>query len=86
MKTLSDSEDVTARHTRKCMKTDRFNRVLVGRDNARKDCSSTLYIKDVTNMVRNQVEFCGNVDVMFGPEMEDTSSRVASPIMNATYV
>lgn len=65
IKGLVDSKHVITRNKRKLMKDFAVHRVLVGRDNAKKDCCSPLYPKGVTDIFQKQVEFCGEDIIIF---------------------
>lgn len=49
---------------RELTKDDGFHRVLVRGGNPKKDGYSTLYVKDVTTMLRKQDGFCGKGVIM----------------------
>lgn len=56
------------------MEDDGFNRVLVRCSSAVKDGYGTLYIKDVTEMFREQIKTSRNRDIMFQYERRNALS------------
>lgn len=52
----------------------------------KKEIDRPLYLEDVTEIPRGQVEFCGNEDVMLRQEHRHALSRVVSPRMTKTYI
>lgn len=43
-------------------------------------------MKDVTEVLRKEVELCEDEDIMFRPEREDGSTSVTSPYMRTKYI
>lgn len=52
-----------------------FRRVVLNRRNTKKDGCGTLGLMNMTEMLRWQVENCGNVDKMFRPGHESLFER-----------
>lgn len=59
------------------MKDDSFNRFLVRVSNAKKDGYGTIYLKDMIEVLRREVEFCGK-GVILRAEQNNALSRVLS--------
>lgn len=68
------------------MRADGFQSIVVRGSSADRDRHGTLYVKHVTEVLRQQLEVCGREDIMFRPESEDGTSRVVSSSMSTEYI
>lgn len=65
---LSEREDVINRDSKDLIKDDRIRKFQVTDVIARKNGCSTLYVNDVTAVLRKQVYFFDEDEIMFRPE------------------
>lgn len=68
------------------MKEDGIRRVLLRGRIAKKDGCATLYLRDVAEVLRNHVEFCGGDDITFRQERGNALSRYASQSLITNYI
>lgn len=61
------------------MKEDEFHRGLLRGSSAKTDAHGTLYMKDVTEVFRNQVGFRKKESIVFRPKQRNKLSIVVSP-------
>lgn len=84
-RSLADCEEDCTRTTKESMRTDGFQSIVVRGNRAKRDGHRTLNVKDLTEVLRQQVEVCGKEDILFGPESKE-SSKVFSPNMRTEYI
>lgn len=68
------------------MKDDAFCALLVRGSIEKKNCCETLYVKDATDMLRKQVEFCGKDGNTFLPGHENALPTATYPIKITDFI
>lgn len=86
IRSLADCEEVSTRRTKESMRADGFKSIVVRGSSEETDGHGTLYVKDVTKVLRHQVEACRREDITFRPKSEDGTSRVVPPCMRTEYI
>lgn len=79
-RSLADCEAVTIGRKREFVKDDGFCRVMMKGVNGNKGACRTLYEKQVTYLLRNQIGFGGTYDVMLRSEREMLCQELLSQV------
>lgn len=83
---IADYKNVTLRNIREPTKNDGFQRVLLRWDNAKKDGCGKICVGKMTEVLRNQLEICVKVDIIFCLKRVNALSGAASPTMTKPHI
>lgn len=78
IRNLADCDAVTMTVTREIVKDDGFREIFIRGTMGKWDGCCTLYVKNVNEKLRKQLEFRGKDEITISPELEITSLRATS--------